>query len=106
MADRPSDPEGLERYIERNVQELALVVDEFADRVHPKKVAQRGADRLKEEAGQVAKAVGALVRPSADEEGDDVPGGGGVDKRLVLAGVGAAVTVTALVLLSRRRKRR
>ena len=105
MADRPSDPEGLERYIERNVEELALVVDEFADRVHPRKAAQRGAERLKEEAGQVAKAVGALVRPPADDENDDVPGGG-VDRRLVLAGVGAAVTVTALVLLNRRRKRR
>ncbi|TDC94330.1 DUF3618 domain-containing protein [Actinomadura sp. 7K507] len=106
MADRPSDPEGLERYIERNVQELARTIDEVADRVHPKKVAQRGADRLKEEAGQVARTVGALVRPSSDDESDDVPGAGGVDKRLVLAGVGAAVTVTALVLLNRRRKRR
>ncbi|MGP4022200.1 DUF3618 domain-containing protein [Actinomadura sp. 3N407] len=108
MADRPRDPEALERYIERNVQELARTVDELSDRVHPKKVVKRGADRLKEEAGQVARAVGAMVLPSADGKAvdDEEAEGGGPDKRLVLAGVGAAVTVTALVLLNRRRKRR
>ncbi|MEU8802816.1 DUF3618 domain-containing protein [Spirillospora sp. NPDC048819] len=108
MADRPSDPEGLEKYIERNVQELARNVDELSDRVHPRKAAKRGAERLKEEAGQVARAVGAMVRPSADGKAvdDEEAGGGGLDKRLVLAGVGVAVTVTALVLLNRRRKRR
>ncbi|XRQ05033.1 DUF3618 domain-containing protein [Actinomadura welshii] len=102
MADRPSDPEGLEKYIERNVQELARAVDEVADRVNPRNVARRGADRLKEEAGQVAKAVGALARPADDDD----PEGGGIDKRVALAGVGAAVTVAALVLWSRRRRRR
>ncbi|MFG2090861.1 MULTISPECIES: DUF3618 domain-containing protein [unclassified Spirillospora] len=107
MADRPSDPEGLEKYIERNVQELARNVDELSDRVHPRKAAKRGADRLKEEAGQVVRSVGALVRPSADAKAaDDEEAGGGLDKRLVLAGVGAAVTVTALVLWNRRRRRR
>ncbi|TDB89577.1 DUF3618 domain-containing protein [Actinomadura sp. 7K534] len=102
MDDRPSDPEALERYIERNVQELARTVDEIADRTNPKNVARRGADRLKEEAGQVAKAVGAMIGAPADDD----PERGGVDKRVVLAGVGAAVTVAALVLWSRRRRRR
>lgn len=107
MADRPSDPEGLEKYIERNVQELARNVDQLSDRVHPRKAAKRGAERLKGEAGQVARAVGAMVRPSADGQAvDEEEAAGGLDKRLVLAGVGAAVTVTALVLLNRRRKRR
>lgn len=114
MADRPSDPEGLEKYIELNVQELARTVDELSGRVNPKKAAQRGADRLKEEAGQFAKSVGAMVRPSADSKdgadtedtGDGHAGGGGLDKRVLLAGAGAAVTVTALVLWSRRRRRR
>ncbi|TDC68301.1 DUF3618 domain-containing protein [Actinomadura sp. GC306] len=102
MDDRPGDPEALDRYIERNLQELARTVDEVADRVNPKNVARRGADRLKEEAGQVAKVVGALVGAPSDDAG---PEGGGLDKRVVLAGVGA-VTVAALVLWSRRRRRR
>ncbi|MER7541639.1 DUF3618 domain-containing protein [Actinomadura sp.] len=103
MADRFGDPEELERHIERTRRELARTVDELADRVNPKNVAHRGAERLKEEAGQVARAFGALVRPAGeDEDGQD----GGIDKRLVLAGVGAAVTVTALVLWRRRRRRR
>lgn len=104
MADRPRDPEALEREIERIRQDLARNVDAFVDRVNPKHVAQRGAGRLKEEAGHVAKAVGAIMSPAEDT--DDKDEGGGVDKRLLLAGVGAAVTVTALVLWRRRRRRR
>ncbi len=55
MADRFSDPEELERYIERTRKDLARNVDEIADRVNPKNVANRGVERLKEEAGQVAR---------------------------------------------------
>ncbi|MEU8119647.1 DUF3618 domain-containing protein [Spirillospora sp. NPDC049024] len=102
MADKSRDPEALEREIERSRQQLARAVDEIADRVNPKNVAQRGAERLKDEADHVVKAIGAMVRPSDDEEGE----GGQLDKRLVLAGVGAAVIVTALVLRRRRRRRR
>ncbi|WP_433463800.1 DUF3618 domain-containing protein [Spirillospora sp. CA-128828] len=109
MADRSRDPQALEREIERTRQELARTIDELADRANPKHIAQRGAERLKEEADHVAKALGALVRPS-DEAKDDVDDeereGGQLDRRLLLAGVGAAVTVTALVLWRRRRKRR
>jgi len=103
MSDRPSDPEALERYIERNVEELARTVDEVVDRVRPSNVARRGADRLKEEAGLVARALGAAAGRSGGEDGDAE---GGIDKRVLLAGVGAAVAVTALVLWSRRRRRR
>ncbi|MFA1550637.1 DUF3618 domain-containing protein [Actinomadura chokoriensis] len=103
MADRFSDPEELERYIERTRKDLARNVDELADRVNPKNVAHRGVERLKEEADHVAKAIGGLMRPSGE---DDDGQGGGIDRRLVLAGVGAAVTVTALVLWNRRRRRR
>ncbi|MEV0661076.1 DUF3618 domain-containing protein [Actinomadura luteofluorescens] len=102
MADKSRDPEALEREIERSRQQLARTIDELAERVNPKNVAQRGAERLKEEADQVAKALGAMVRPSEGEDGE----GGQIDKRLVLAGVGAAVIVTALVLRRRRRRRR
>ncbi|NDU71221.1 DUF3618 domain-containing protein [Actinomadura sp. DSM 109109] len=101
MADMSRDPEALEREIERSRQQLARTIDELADRVSPRNVAQRGAERLKEEADQVAKALGAMVRPG-DEDGE----GGQLDRRLVLAGVGAAVIVTALVLRRRRRRRR
>lgn len=101
MADWSSDPEELERHIERSRRELARAVDELADRLSPRNVAHRGVERVKEEADQVVKAFGALVRPS-----DDDADGQGVDKRVVLAGVGAAVTVAALVLWRRRRKRR
>lgn len=107
MADRSRDPAALEREIEHRRQELARTVDELADRLNPKHVAQRGAERLREEADQVAKAVGALVRPSGEaKDGEDDREGGQLDKRLLLAGVGAAVTVTALVLWRRRRRRR
>ncbi|XVQ10166.1 DUF3618 domain-containing protein [Spirillospora sp. CA-255316] len=112
MADRSRDPEALERRIERTRLELAQTIDELAERVHPRNVAQRGAERLKDEAGQVAKAVNAMISPVFDgsggkgEDDDDPPGaGGGVDPRLVLAGVGAAVVVTALVVWRRRRRR-
>lgn len=106
MADRARDPEALEREIERTRQDLARTIDELADRVNPKNVAHRGAERLKVEAGQVARAVGALMRSGDEPEDDDEGAGGGIDKRLLLVGVGAAVTVTALVLWGRRRRRR
>ncbi|RKS76818.1 uncharacterized protein DUF3618 [Actinomadura pelletieri DSM 43383] len=106
MADSARSPDELEREIEIRRQRLARTVDEFAARVSPKNVAQRGTERLKEEAGQVARAVGAIMRPDdAAVEAKD-PAGGGPDKRLVLVGVGAAVTVTALILWGRRRRRR
>jgi hypothetical protein len=101
MADRFSDPEEIERYLAGKRQDLARTVDEIADRVSPRNVAHRGVERVKEEADQVVKAFGALVRPSDDDED-----GQGVDKRVVLAGVGAAVTVAALVLWRRSRRRR
>jgi hypothetical protein len=102
MADRFSDPEEIERYLAGKRQDLARTVDEIATRVSPRNVAHRGVERVKEEAGQVVKAFGALVGPSGDDEDDQ----GGVDKRVVLAGVGAAVTVAALVLWRRSRRRR
>ncbi|TDD65986.1 DUF3618 domain-containing protein [Actinomadura rubrisoli] len=101
MADRARDPEALEREIERTRLELARTIDELADRVNPRNVAHRSAERLKEEAGQVVQVVTAIVRPDGEDEE-----GGGLDRRVVMAGVGVAVTVTALVLWRRRRKRR
>ncbi|RFS81866.1 DUF3618 domain-containing protein [Actinomadura spongiicola] len=106
MADSARSPDELEQEIEIRRQRLVRTVDELAARANPRSIAQRGAERLKEEAGQVARAVGAIVRSDdAVVEAGDAPGGGS-DKRLVLVGVGAAVTVTALILWGRRRRRR
>ncbi|GAA3933140.1 hypothetical protein GCM10023085_13070 [Actinomadura viridis] len=105
MADRSRDPEALERQIERTRRELAQTIDELADRVNPRNAAHRGAERLKDEAGQVVKAVNAMFTPPEREPGEDGEPSG-VDPRLVLAGVGAAVAVTALVIWRRRRRRR
>jgi Protein of unknown function (DUF3618) len=111
MADRSRDPQALERRIERTRLELAQTIDELADRVNPRNVAQRGAERLKDEAGQVAKAFSAMVKPSSNgrhpqRDDDAPPSSGGVDPRLLAVGVGAAVAVTALVAWRRRRRRR
>ncbi|MFI0404668.1 DUF3618 domain-containing protein [Actinomadura sp. 3N508] len=106
MADRARDPDALERELQLTRQSFARTIDELAARVNPKNVAQRGTERLKEEAGQVARAVGSVVRPAEKSGESDTKEPGGIDKRLVVAGIGAAVTVTALVLWNRRRKRR
>ena len=110
MADRSRDPESLERRIERTRQELAQTIDELADRVNPRNVAQRGAERLKDEAGQVAKAMSAMMRPSNGQgpaKDEDTPERTGPDPRmLAAAGAGAVVLVTALVVWRRRRRRR
>ncbi|GLW63565.1 hypothetical protein Arub01_18090 [Actinomadura rubrobrunea] len=100
MADRARDPEALEREIERTRQELARTIDALADRVSPRNVAQRGAERIKEEAGQVAKVARAMLAP---------PDGGrtgerGGDRRALLIGIGVAVTITAFVVWRRRRR--
>ncbi|MFI0351890.1 DUF3618 domain-containing protein [Actinomadura sp. 9N407] len=103
MADRSRDPAALERQIERARLELAQTIDELADRVSPRNVAHRGAERLKEEAGQVARVVNAMFTPADGKDDEET---GGVDRRLLLAGAGAAAAVTALVIWRRRRRRR
>jgi hypothetical protein len=112
MADKSRDPEALQRQIERTRLELVQTIDELAARVNPRSVARRGAERLKDEAEEVVKAFGAMVRPSERTDGhksEEVPASGGVDPKLVAAaaaGVGAAVVVTALMVWRRRRRRR
>ncbi|WP_019629430.1 DUF3618 domain-containing protein [Actinomadura atramentaria] len=100
MADRSRDPEALEREIERARAELARTIDVLADRVNPRNVAQRGADRLKEEAGQVARTVQAMIAPPG-EDGEP----GEVDRRLVYGAVGVGVALTVLVVWRRKRRR-
>jgi hypothetical protein len=97
MADRSRDPEALEKEIERARAELARTIDVLADRVNPRNVAQRGAERLKEEAGLVTRTVKTLVAPG---EGG-VPA---VDRRVLVGAVGLAVTVTAFIAWRRSRR--
>lgn len=103
MADTARDPQALEREIERTRAELARTVDALVDRVNPKNAARRGVLHLKEEAGQLTAAVGALAGARAD--GDE--GGEGARERgsVVLVGAGVALAVAAVALLAWRRRR-
>ncbi|MFC4913135.1 DUF3618 domain-containing protein [Actinomadura gamaensis] len=101
MADRSSDPQALQREIERSRQELARTIDELADRVNPRNVAQRGAERLKEEAEQVRRTVDTAIRLPG-EDGEPGP----INPKVVMVGVGVVVGLTVLGLMRRRSKRR
>ncbi|RJL32384.1 DUF3618 domain-containing protein [Bailinhaonella thermotolerans] len=110
MAD--TDPEALEREIERTRAELARTVDAIADRVSPKRVAQRGVARVK---ANVENALASVQGTIAQAQHGDVAGDGSGDGRPpyerpetlapVLIAVGAAVVVTAAFVVWRRRRR-
>lgn len=108
MAD--SDPAALEREIERTRAELARTIDAIADRVSPKRVAERSVAKIKTNATHLMASVGDLVsgnayRPVdvAAEDGREEPP---PDLAPVLIGVGAVLVVGAAVVLLRRRRRR
>jgi LPXTG-motif cell wall-anchored protein len=112
MAD--TDPAALERDIERTRAELARTVDAIADRVSPKRVAERGVAKVKSNAEHFVASVGELVsgnshRPAQLGEGEAEPWPDGYPQRTlapVLIGVGAALAVGAAIILMRRRRRR
>ncbi|MDF5752627.1 DUF3618 domain-containing protein [Spongiactinospora sp. TRM90649] len=123
MAD--IDPDELERTIERTRADLARTVDAIADRVSPKRVAERGVARARANAEHLLSTVSATVgdmvglggppRPvygpdaelPADGRSDDL----WVDEDRVrelapvLIGVGAVLVVGAAVWMWRRRRR-
>ncbi|MDA0636906.1 DUF3618 domain-containing protein [Nonomuraea sp. MCN248] len=108
MAD--TDPDELERRIARTRAELAQTVDAIADRVSPKRVAERTVADVKSRAGhlvaQVGDALGVSPRPvelgqDPDRLWDEEP-----DLAPVLIGVGAVLVLGAAVMLWRRRRRR
>jgi LPXTG-motif cell wall-anchored protein len=109
MAD--TDPDELERRIARTRAELAQTVDAIADRVSPKRVAERTVADVKSRAGSLAVSVGDALGMTSSrpvEFGDD-------PERLwdeeppnlapVLVGLGAVLVVGAAIVLWRRRRR-
>ncbi|MEV4474980.1 DUF3618 domain-containing protein [Nonomuraea salmonea] len=109
MAD--TDPDELERQIARTRAELARTVDAIADRVSPKRVAERTVEDVKTRAGHfvasVGDALGVTARPAEfgdnpDEMWDDER----PDLGPVLIGIGAVLVVGAAIVLMRRRRRR
>ncbi|MEV7806318.1 DUF3618 domain-containing protein [Microbispora sp. NPDC088329] len=108
MAD--TDPEALERKIERTRAELARTVDAIADRVSPKRVAERGVEKAKANArGFVTSVEDMVLGPRtyapADGEGEQPEEYPAPSIAPVLIGIGVVVVVGAAVVLLRRRSR-
>ncbi|NRQ35244.1 DUF3618 domain-containing protein [Nonomuraea sp. NN258] len=110
MAD--TDPDELERRIARTRAELAQTVDAIAERVSPKRVAERTVADVKTRAGTFVASVGdALgVSPRRPVEYGDDPDRLWEEEQPnlapVLIGVGAVLVVGAAIMLWRRRRRR
>ncbi|MBB5624363.1 DUF3618 domain-containing protein [Sphaerisporangium krabiense] len=108
MAD--TDPEALERRIERSRAELAVTVDAIVDRISPKRVAERGVAKVKANAEQViasareAVGLGPAHEPYSGDEAwrDERPA---ANLAPILIGVGAIVVVGAAIAMLRRRRR-
>ncbi|MFC4534348.1 DUF3618 domain-containing protein [Sphaerisporangium dianthi] len=114
MAD--TDPEALEKEIERTRAELAFTVDAIVDRVSPKRVAERGVARVKANAGQLVATARDMIGVGAHPRESAQYGAYGEDdgwqeespaRNLppILIGVGAVVVVGAAFALWRRRRR-
>jgi hypothetical protein len=109
MAD--TDPDELEQRIAQTRAELAQTVDAIADRVSPKRVAERTVAEAKSRAGHFVASVGdALgVTPRPVREGGEAEGLWEEEPPSlapVLIGVGAVLVVGAAIMLMRRRGRR
>jgi Protein of unknown function (DUF3618) len=130
VAER-TDPDEIQREIERTRAELAETIDAIADRVSPKRVAARTADRVRaavkgdgarpqvvvgsaDGASPAAAPTGATAadRHEANARATGLPGAVGgarytIQRRLrtdrVLIVAGAVAAVIALVVIARRR---
>ncbi|MER6942657.1 DUF3618 domain-containing protein [Nonomuraea sp. NPDC000554] len=107
MAD--TDPDELERRIARTRAELAQTVDAIADRVSPKRVAERTVADVKTKAGHfvasVGDAIGVTPRPAEGGEADRLWEEEPPSLAPVLIGVGAVLVIGAAIVLFRRRRR-
>ncbi|GAA4059298.1 DUF3618 domain-containing protein [Nonomuraea soli] len=106
-----TDPDELEARIAKTRAELAHTVDAIADRVSPKRVAERSVESVKERAGAFVASVGdALgVRQKPVQLGEDPDGLWDEEQpnlAPVLIGVGAVLVVGAAIVLLRRRRKR
>lgn len=63
------DPESIERDIERSRAQLADLIDGIADRVSPRRVADRGKARAMAAVASLRSRVGALSPPAGDGSG-------------------------------------
>ena len=106
MAD--TDPAALEREIERTRANLARTVDAIAERVSPKRVAERGVAKFRSNAEHLVASVSDRVtgnshRPAegAAREGEPPP----TDLAPLIMGAGAVIAMSAVVVLLRRRER-
>ncbi len=98
MADKSRDPAAIEREIEQTRDDLARSIDLLAERLSPKRVAQRSMAKAKEEAGNVSADLGAIVRREPTDRRSPLTGP-------VLIGAGLIVTAVAVRLLLRRNGR-
>jgi len=73
-SDSP-DPDELAADIGRTREELAETIDAIADKVSPKKVAQRTSDHLKEEVREGAQSASQSIRERASSAADSVKEG-------------------------------
>ena len=105
MAD--TDPEALEREIERTRAELATTVDAIADRVSPKRVAGRQMAKVRATADHLLTSTRDLLNPAPvyDDEQDEPGGQPPPSLAPILIGIGAALAVAATITLWRRRRR-
>lgn len=112
------DPDGLERQIEATRAELARTIDSITDRVAPRNVARRSAEKVREQAEHVMETVsGALTGVVRGESRRIDPESGIADdimstdyRRLpvsrgaLIGGAVAVAAVTAIVIWRRRRR--
>ncbi|MEU8176998.1 DUF3618 domain-containing protein [Microbispora hainanensis] len=110
MAD--TDPDALERKIERTRAELARTVDAIADRVSPKRVAERGVAKAKANARDFVTSMEDMVLgprtyapADGDGEGEQPAEYEAPSIAPVLIGIGVVVVVGAAIVLLRRRSR-
>lgn len=127
MAENARNPDALNEEIERTRDELARTIDTIVDRAHPKNVARRSTDQLKENASQLkenatamrgklpqrhtgdfhaqlahreseSSSAGAHAAGSLQATGDKLR----ANRVYVLAGAGLSVLVVAAVVVWRR----